>query len=64
MPDTILADARIVTGRLCGVVNNSSFALPDVASPVTTHLTTCCVQRVSGDSADTLLRRARRDLKG
>ncbi len=64
MPDTILADARIVTGRLCGVVNNSSYALPDAASPVTTPLTTCCVERVSGDSADTLLRRARLGLKG
>ena len=64
MPDTALADARVVTGRLCGVINSSSFALPDIESPVSAHLTVACVERVGGDGPDTLLRRARREAEG
>ncbi len=62
MPDTPLADARVVTSRLCGVVNSSTYALPDVELPVDAHLSVACVERVGGDDPDTLLRRARRGL--
>lgn len=62
MPDTTLADARVVTNRLCGVVNSSSFALPGAETPLSVHLSVACIERVDGDSLESFLRRVRREL--
>ncbi len=64
MPDTTLADARVVTSRLCGVINSSSFALPGAETPLSVHLSVACIERVDGDSLESFLRRARRELAG
>ena len=64
MPGTTLADAHVVTGRITGVINASSFALPDVEETTSVHLSVACSERRMGDTPDALLRRVRRELMG
>ena len=62
LPDTPLADARIVIGRIAGILSHTDFALRNVYQPVSVAVEVAMAELAAEDSADRLIARARETL--
>jgi len=64
LPDTNMTSAAPVLHRIAGFINFTEFALLDVGEPVKVHLQTGCAGLQAGDTAESLIARARADSTG
>ena len=64
LPDTNMTSAAPVLHRIAGFINFTEFALLDVGDPVKVHLQTGCAGLQAGDTAESLIARARADSTG
>ncbi|MFP6746590.1 MAG: diguanylate cyclase [Alphaproteobacteria bacterium] len=64
LPDTELASADPVLYRIASVINMTEFAIMDITEPVKIHLQTGSAMLRPGDSAESLVARARSGIPG
>ena len=63
LPDTDLASARPVLQRIAGVINFTEFAISDIGESVKVRLKNGSAQLQTGDTAESLIARARADIR-
>ncbi len=62
LPDSSQDSARPVLQRIAGVINFTEFAIKNISGPVKVHLQTGCATVQAGDSAESLIARARAEI--